>query len=113
MLLLGELIVLLLLSIPTLGWVLSVLITMFGLGTIYLYLRQNLRSSGQTRQELPVTTEGELMAQKEVTALALETQPAESSEPSMQPIAEVANSPGTRHGRKSTRSSVSEDTAPL
>jgi hypothetical protein len=78
MLLLGELIVLVLLSIPTLGWILSVLITMFGLGTIYLYLRQNLRSSGQTRQELPVTTEGELMAQKEVTATAIETQPEES-----------------------------------
>ena len=44
MLLAGEVIVLLLLAVPILGGVLSVLMTMFGLGTIYLYLRQNLRS---------------------------------------------------------------------
>jgi hypothetical protein len=100
MLLLGEVIVLLLLSIPTLGWILSVLITMFGLGTIYLYLRQNPRSSGQTKQELPVSTAGELMGQEEFAATALETQPEESSEVSMQPIAEIANGPGNQAGSK-------------
>ena len=83
MLLLGELIVLVLLSIPTLGWILSILITMFGLGTIYLYLRQAPRSSRHTGQELPVTTAGELMEQKEIAATAPETQPEAAPEPSM------------------------------
>lgn len=112
MLLLGEVIVLLLLSIPTLGWVLSVLITMFGLGTIYLYFRQNLRSSGQTKRELPVATSGELIEHEEVAATTLETQPAESPDPSMQPLEEIVQSPGASHGRKRVRSSVPEDTTP-
>jgi hypothetical protein len=98
--LLGEVIVLLLLSISILGGVLSVLITMFGLGTIYLYLRQDLRSSGTTRPALSESTAGELMGPTELTATALEPQPEESSGISMQPIAEIANSPGNSHGRK-------------
>lgn len=47
MLLLGLMLGVLLLSIPILGWVISVLATMFGLGAIYLYLRKP-RPAGQT-----------------------------------------------------------------
>jgi hypothetical protein len=112
MLLLGEAIVLVLLSIPTLGWVLSVLMTMFGLGTIYLYLRQNPRSSRQTQEELPVSTTGQLVEQKEFTTTVLETQPEGSAGLSVQPNTEIAAEPKTRDGRKTTRRSVSEDTAP-
>ncbi len=39
MLLLGTLIVVLLLAVPILGWVIAVLVMLFGLGAIYLYLR--------------------------------------------------------------------------
>jgi hypothetical protein len=53
MLLLGEVIVVLLLSIPILDWVLSVLATMFGLGAIYLYLRQRAQPAGASAQDLP------------------------------------------------------------
>jgi hypothetical protein len=80
MLLLGEVIVLALLSIPILDGVLSIVMTMFGLGTIYLYLRQTLRSSGKTRQELPVSTAGELMEEKEFAATVQEPELEEPSE---------------------------------
>jgi hypothetical protein len=112
MLLLGEAIVLVLLSIPTLGWVLSVLMTMFGLGTIYLYLRQYLRSSRPTKEELPASTTGELVEQKEFTATVLEPQPEGSDGLAIQPITEITDRPKTRDRRKTTRSSVSEDAAP-
>ena len=97
-LLLGEVIVLLLLSIPVLGGILSILMTMFGLGTIYLYLRRNPPPSDKTSQELPVSTPGELKRQTEFVATAVEPQLEESSELSMQPVAEIANDPVNRHG---------------
>jgi cytoskeletal protein CcmA (bactofilin family) len=99
-LLLGEAIVLVLLSISILGGVVSILITMFGLGTIYLYFHKDLRSNGKTREELPVSTStaGELLEPKELTATAIEPEPEESSE--LAPVAEMANRLGNSHGRR-------------
>jgi cytoskeletal protein CcmA (bactofilin family) len=53
MLLLGEVIVVLLLAIPILGWVLSVLGTMFGLGAIYFHFRQRGQPVETPKQDLP------------------------------------------------------------
>jgi cytoskeletal protein CcmA (bactofilin family) len=56
MLLLGLVIVVLVLAIPTLGWVIAVLAMLFGLGAMYLYLRNQWqrRSSAEALQSTPV-----------------------------------------------------------
>jgi hypothetical protein len=56
MLLLGLVIVVLLLAIPILGWVIAVLVMFFGLGAMYLYLRNRWprRASAEALQSTPV-----------------------------------------------------------
>jgi hypothetical protein len=66
MLLLGLLILVLLLSIPFLGWVLSILTIMFGLGAIFLQLRQRRQPGDDLLQDLTgpsVAKESESQAQ--------------------------------------------------
>ena len=73
MLLLGLLLVVLLLSIPILGWVLSMLVIMFGLGAIYLQLRQRGRPGEEPRQDqtsLPEAEENEPQGQLSADELA-------------------------------------------
>jgi cytoskeletal protein CcmA (bactofilin family) len=62
-LLLGLVLVVLLLSIPILGWVLSMFVIMFGLGAIYLQLRQPREVQTEALTRLPEAKESEPQAQ--------------------------------------------------
>ena len=59
MLLLGLVLVVLLLSIPILGWVLSMVVIMFGLGAIYQQLRRRGQSVEEPRQDQTSLPEAE------------------------------------------------------
>lgn len=86
-LLLGVVIVVLLLSIPILGWVLSVLGTMFGLGAIFLQLRRRNARSQAPVQDLPAPVTEEPAALASPTEVLNPMGTSGGAEPEILPVA--------------------------
>lgn len=64
MLLLGEAILVLVLSIPILGWVISLVVALFGLGAIYMQLRQRKQTRSAVEQTPVVSDVDETVESK-------------------------------------------------